>query len=91
MDDICEWIVKAGPKEDDEITSRYDPARVQYRKVVTTGQVNLGIKLVARDVGLPEKMFSSRSLRSGLTSQMAAMGGIRGGYTSSGWMVSYIK
>ena len=72
LEDLCMWIVFAKPMENDEFTCRYD--NLHSRKVVTAGEVNLGIKRVATFYKFDERMFSSRSLRSGLSSSLGALG-----------------
>jgi len=75
LEDICLWVLKARPGDNDELTSRYDLARrVNNKKVVTPYAVNKGIKTLATSFGLPPSMFSSKSLRSGLASDQKAKG-----------------
>jgi len=78
LQDLCEWMVHAKPKVDDEITCRYaqreqGKARID-RKVITAAEVNWAIKALAVYLKLPPEMFSSRSLRSGLASHLTAQG-----------------
>ena len=74
LDDLCLWIVMAKPLAEDPIFTRYHARGKRVdRKVVTAQFINLCIKQLAKCLGLPEKMFSSRSLRSGLASHMKAM------------------
>ena len=78
LEDICEWMVKAMPKLEDELTCRYakrnNAKGTIDRKVITAGEVNLGIKGLAVSLKLPPEMFSSRSLRSGLATHLTAQG-----------------
>ena len=75
LEDICLWVLKAKPGDDDELTSRYDlTRRTNNKKVVTPFAINKGIKILATSFGLPPSMFSSRSLRSGLASEQRAIG-----------------
>lgn len=74
LEDLCEWMLYAGPEEGDEAMCRYDPANRRNRKVVRACEVRDAIKSIARSLCLPEKLFSTKSLRSGLSSHMNAMG-----------------
>lgn len=75
LEDVCLWVIKAKPGDNDELTCRYDLSRRgNNRKVVTSYAVNKGIKTLAASFGLPPSMFSSRSLRSGLASDQRAKG-----------------
>jgi len=78
LNDLCYWMVYAKPKLGDELLTRYWPKKSgkkpDNRKVVSANIVNLVIKILARWYGLPEAMFSSRSLRSGMASQTKAVG-----------------
>ena len=72
LEDLCMWIVYAEPKEADEFTCRYD--NKNNRKVVTAAGVNAAIKQLAVKFDFDPRMFSSRSLRSGLASSLNALG-----------------
>ena len=72
LEDLCMWIVQAAPEATDEFTCRYDNKR--NRKVVTAGEVNVSIKQLAVSFDFDPRMFSSRSLRSGLASSLNALG-----------------
>ena len=74
LEDLCEWMLYAAPEEEDEAMCRYDPTNRRNRKVVTACEVKVAIKSIARSLCLPEKLFSTKSLRSGLSSHMNAMG-----------------
>jgi hypothetical protein len=78
LDDLCEWMVHSGTKVEDEMLCRYDFHRNRtYRKVIMAKEVNAGIKRLASSLNLPPQMFSSKSMRSGLASQLKASGASR--------------
>jgi hypothetical protein len=91
LSDLCEWFKFAGTKEGDEVMCRYDPQDGKKRKVVTSSEVRSAIKLVARSMSLPENLFSTKSLRSGLSSHMCAMGRSEAEIQSAGGWVEGSK
>jgi len=71
VDDLCHWVVYSGVLEEDEFLARYDP-KTGRRKVITRSEITKTVKMLARMYGLPEALFSSKSLRKGFATQSAA-------------------
>ena len=76
LEDLCEFMVVSGVREDEPFCSRWAPDRkgVMRRKVVTAKDLSQAVKDAARAFGLPVENFSAKSLRSGFASQMSACG-----------------
>ena len=85
LEDLAMWAWKSGVKEDDEFLTRYNPEN-GLRKVVIRKDVRYLIKAVSTKWGLPEKYFSTKSLRSGCATHLKANGvsdeavNVRGGW-----------
>lgn len=76
LDDFCEWMLYSGVLGSDEVFTRYATVNggrgrlvESSRKVLTRREVNDAIKGCAVRCGLPGASFSSKSLRSGASTQ----------------------
>jgi hypothetical protein len=66
LNDTVEWLLRSGVMGDDELTTRYFAGK---RKVVTSRNVRDAIKRCCADLGLNPAKFSTKSMRSGFTTQ----------------------
>ena len=73
VDDLCDWVMWSGVKQNDPFFTRYDPLSGS-RKVVTRKEVTQEIKGCARRRGMPEGLFCTRSLRKGYATHSKAVG-----------------
>lgn len=72
LDDLLLWFVHSHVQEADELLTRY--STTGSRKVVIRKDVRTAIKLAVCGAGLPAKNFSTKSLRSGFGTHVAANG-----------------
>jgi hypothetical protein len=71
INDLVEWILRSGVLGCDELTTRYFDGK---RKVITSQSVRSAIKTCCISFGLNPDKFSTKSLRSGFTTQYAVSG-----------------
>lgn len=72
LNDLLLWFMNSQVQEDDELLTRYSSSG--SRKVVIRKDVRTAIKLAVSGAGLPAKNFSTKSLRSGFGTHVAANG-----------------
>ena len=74
MLDLCRFMVMSGVKGGDPFCSRYTVGMKgeENCKTVISKDLGAAVKRAARALNLPEDKFSSKSLRSGFSSQMSA-------------------
>ena len=84
--DMCRFMVVSGVKEGDPFCSRWARSRTgtMTRKVVTSHDLSEAVKDAGEAFGIARIHFSSKSLRSGFASHMAACGVSREQYLSRG-------
>ena len=76
LEDLCEFQVISGVREDDAFCTRYavSPSGVIKSKTVTSKDLNKAVKRACEVFDLPSTNFSSKSLRSGFASHMTSCG-----------------
>jgi hypothetical protein len=72
LDDLLLWFIHSQVQETDELLTRYSSAG--SRKVVIRKDVLTAINLALSGAGLPQKNFSTKSLRSGFGTHVTANG-----------------